>query len=86
MKCLSSLCFFPLFAASSGQIAKANDIEIWYETFGEEKNPALLLVMGGLCQGILWPTEFCEQLAQAGFYVIRYDHRDTGSGQGLSAG
>lgn len=51
---------------------------LWYETFGEKDNPPLLLVMGGLCQGILWPTGFCEQLAAEGFYVIRYDHRDTG--------
>ena len=59
-------------------IAKANKIDIWYETFGEKKNPPLLLIMGALAQGILWPTEFCEQLAGEGFYVIRYDHRDSG--------
>lgn len=64
--------------ASPVQLAKANGIKIWYETFGEPQNPALLLVMGGLCQGILWPTDFCEQLAREGFYVIRYDHRDCG--------
>lgn len=64
--------------AQPGQIAKANGIEIWYETFGEEKDPALLMIMGGFAQGILWPTEFCEKLARAGFYVIRYDNRDTG--------
>lgn len=59
-------------------IAKANNIDIWYETFGKTKDEAVLLVMGACCQGIFWPTEFCEQLAKAGFYVIRYDHRDTG--------
>lgn len=64
--------------ASSGQIAQANGIEIWYETFGEKKDPALLLVMGGCSQGILWPVELCEQFADKGFYVIRYDHRDMG--------
>ena len=64
--------------ASSGQIAQANGIEIWYETFGEKKDPALLMVMGGCCQGIMWPVELCEQFADQGFYVIRYDHRDMG--------
>lgn len=63
---------------SKGHITQTNGIDCWYETFGEKENPALLLVMGGLCQGILWPTEFCEQLAAEGFYVIRYDHRDSG--------
>lgn len=71
------ICLNCSLGAGSG-IAKANGINIWHETFGDEKDPALLLVMGGLCQGILWPTEFCEQLSEAGFYVIRYDHRDSG--------
>ena len=65
-------------AASAGQIAQANGIEIWHETFGNKENPALVLISGALGQGILWPTEFCEKLCNAGFYVIRYDHRDTG--------
>ncbi|MBA3956916.1 MAG: alpha/beta hydrolase [Parachlamydiaceae bacterium] len=64
--------------ANQAQIAKTNEIETWYETFGEKENPALLLAMGGLCQGILWPKEFCEQLAEQGFFVIRYDYRDSG--------
>lgn len=64
--------------AGQGQLAKANNIDIWYETFGEKENPAVLLIMGGSCQGILWPRAFCDMLANAGFYVIRYDHRDMG--------
>lgn len=65
-------------ALTHGQIAKTDNIDIWYETFGDKKDPAMLLIMGGLCQGILWPKEFCELLAQHHFYVIRYDHRDCG--------
>lgn len=68
---------FSLFA-DQGKIAKVNGINIWYETFGNKKNPSLLLIMGGCCQGVLWPREFCERLAAEGFYVIRYDHRDSG--------
>ncbi len=64
--------------ASPGFTAHVNNIDIWYETFGDRKDPAILLIMGGLCQGILWPTEFCEALTNEGFYVIRYDHRDSG--------
>lgn len=75
MLLLSASC--SLFAGQ-GKIAKANEIDIWYETFGNKKNPSLLLIMGGCCQGVLWPQEFCERLASEGFYVIRYDHRDAG--------
>jgi pimeloyl-ACP methyl ester carboxylesterase len=34
--------------------------------------------MGAGTQGIMCPTEFCHRLASKGFFVIRYDHRDTG--------
>jgi pimeloyl-ACP methyl ester carboxylesterase len=71
-------CCAPLVAFSQGQIAKANGIAIWYETFGEKENTPLLLIMGGCCQGVLWPKVFCEKLAKEGFYVVRYDHRDMG--------
>lgn len=72
---LSSL-MLPLFAG--GQIAQTQGINIWYETFGNSNDPAMLLIMGGCCQGTLWPEEFCHQIANEGLYVIRYDHRDTG--------
>jgi len=68
----------PPLLAGPGQLTKANNINIWLETFGEKENPAVLLIMGGSCQGILWPKIFCEKLANEGFYVIRYDHRDMG--------
>jgi pimeloyl-ACP methyl ester carboxylesterase len=63
---------------SRGKFASVNGLEIWYETFGSQEDPALLLVMGGGCQGVLWPVDFCEKFAKEGFYVIRYDHRDAG--------
>lgn len=71
---------FSLFSNQSNQskIAHVNGIDIWYETFGEKENPAVLLIMGGCCQGVIWDKGFCERLADTGFYVIRYDHRDTG--------
>ena len=61
-----------------GETVNFKDQEIWYDTTGNKENQPLLLIMGGGCQGILWPKEFCNQLANAGFYVIRFDHRDTG--------
>ena len=74
---MSMLPFFSLHSESN--IAHANGIDIWYETFGTPTDPAYLLITGGGgCQGILWPTYFCERLAKEGFYVIRYDNRDSG--------
>lgn len=34
-------------------------------------------------QSIFWPIEFCEKLAKSGYYVIRYDHRNTGKSDGI---
>ncbi len=58
--------------------AKANGLTLEYETFGDAKNPALLLIMGVGCQLVMWPDSFCTGLADMGFHVIRYDNRDVG--------
>jgi len=58
--------------------AKANGIEIEYETFGNRADPAMLLIMGLGAQLTLWPRAFCEGLASNGFFVVRYDNRDCG--------
>jgi pimeloyl-ACP methyl ester carboxylesterase len=53
-------------------------VTLCYETFGEESAPPLLLIQGLGMQMVGWPEEFCERLAAAGFYVVRFDNRDTG--------
>ncbi|MFW9972533.1 MAG: alpha/beta fold hydrolase [Candidatus Odinarchaeota archaeon] len=58
--------------------AKANNIEIEYETFGDPSSKPLLLIMGLGAQMIRWDIEMCERLAELGFYVIRFDNRDVG--------
>jgi pimeloyl-ACP methyl ester carboxylesterase len=58
--------------------ARANAIEIEYETFGESGSSPLLLIMGLGGQLIRWPEVFCQELADRDHYVIRFDNRDTG--------
>jgi len=53
-------------------------LKLEYDTFGSSTDPALLLVMGLGAQLIAWPRAFCERLADAGRFVIRYDNRDCG--------
>ena len=53
-------------------------VDICYETFGEDSKPPILLVMGlGGPMG-WWTSDFCTQLADRGYFVIRFDNRDTG--------
>lgn len=58
--------------------AKANGIDIEYETAGRKGDPAMLLIMGLGAQLTIWPDAFCGGLAAKGFYVVRFDNRDTG--------
>ena len=60
------------------RLAHAGDIEIAYETFGIEEDVPLVLIMGLATQMLGWPDEFCDLLARAGHYVIRFDNRDIG--------
>jgi len=53
-------------------------MEIEYETFGSSSDPALLLVMGFTAQLTAWHEDFCQGLADKGYFVIRYDNRDCG--------
>jgi pimeloyl-ACP methyl ester carboxylesterase len=58
--------------------ANANGIEIEYVTEGNPSDPALLLVMGLGAQLTTWPDAFVEGLHRRGFFVIRFDNRDSG--------
>jgi pimeloyl-ACP methyl ester carboxylesterase len=58
--------------------AAVGKVEIEYDTFGTRSNTAILLVMGLSYQMIEWDKEFCQQLADRGFWVVRYDNRDVG--------
>ncbi|MBN1527485.1 MAG: alpha/beta hydrolase [Thermoleophilaceae bacterium] len=53
-------------------------VTLCYETFGNESDPPLLLVMGLGMQMVGWHEDFCGELAGRGFHVVRFDNRDAG--------
>jgi len=53
-------------------------VDIYYETFGDPTDPALLLVNGLGSQCINYRTEWCEGFVDRGFFTIRFDNRDVG--------
>lgn len=59
-------------------ITTDDELTIWSESFGNPTDSAVLLIMGAMNQGTVWPDDFCQKLAASGNFVIRYDHRDTG--------
>jgi pimeloyl-ACP methyl ester carboxylesterase len=48
------------------------------EQFGTPAKGTIILIMGLGTQLIAWPLEFCVQLAETGYRVIRFDNRDVG--------
>ena len=60
------------------EFADIGPVTLCYETFGDPADPAILLIMGLGTQMVAWREDFCRQLVDRGFYVIRYDNRDAG--------
>lgn len=56
----------------------ANKIELEYESFGREADPAILLIMGLGGHLTRWNLELCDLLVARGYRVIRFDNRDCG--------
>ena len=53
-------------------------VTLCYEGFGDPDDTPILLIMGLATQMIAWHEDFCRQLAERGFYVVRFDNRDIG--------
>ncbi len=51
------------------------------ESFGNQCHHVIVLISGAGATARFWSNDFCEQIVEAGYYVIRFDHRD----QGLSS-
>jgi pimeloyl-ACP methyl ester carboxylesterase len=58
--------------------AHVNGIDIEYVMEGDPADPPLLLVMGLGAQLIAWPESFVLGLRDRGYFVIRFDNRDSG--------
>src|SRR5690606_10139310 len=57
------------------------DVRLYYEVFGDESDPVLVLVSGGGAQLLSWDERFIAMLTAQGLRVVRFDNRDTGLSQ-----
>jgi pimeloyl-ACP methyl ester carboxylesterase len=62
---------------SKGRVP-SNGIQIYYEAFGESKDPTVLLIVGMDEQCTAWFPYFYEPIVEAGYHVVRFDNRDSG--------
>ena len=60
------------------KMVRNGDVSICTESFGDPNNPAILLIAGATVSMLFWDENFCKELANKGFYVIRFDNRDVG--------
>jgi pimeloyl-ACP methyl ester carboxylesterase len=58
--------------------AKNGAVELYYETFGDPADDAVLLINGLGSQLTRWPEPFCALLVEKGLFTIRFDNRDVG--------
>lgn len=63
---------------------KYQELELCTHYFGSPINPAVVLISGAAGQSILWNKIFCQNIANAGYFVIRFDSRDTGLSSGIN--
>ena len=68
----------PVAVAAEQFVTTSDGLEICFQTFGDPADEAALLVMGLAGPMTWWDPEFCTLLASKGFFVIRFDNRDTG--------
>jgi pimeloyl-ACP methyl ester carboxylesterase len=60
------------------------EVTLYYETFGSDDAPVLLLVNGLGSQCINFKVEFCQKFADRGWRAVRFDNRDVGLSSHLS--
>ena len=58
--------------------AKNGQVELEYETFGDDCPETVILINGLGSQMTRWPVAFCEKLVARGYRAIRFDNRDVG--------
>ena len=58
--------------------ARNGEVELYYETFGDEDDPTLLLVNGLGSQCINYAEAWIDRFVAEGFRVVRFDNRDVG--------
>ncbi len=61
-----------------GDIVKVNNVDIWFEEYGDSSNDTILLIMGANANCKQWDQEFINQLVNCNFHLVRFDNRDVG--------
>ena len=61
-----------------GEIARVNNIDVWWEDFGERSSTTILLIMGANANALYWDQRFIDELVKNNYHVVIFDNRDVG--------
>ena len=64
----------------------SDEVQLCAEVIGDRADPTVLLIGGATWSMDWWNDELCQQLADRGRMVVRYDQRDTGRSTSYPAG
>lgn len=64
----------------------SGDVQLCVEIIGDRADPTVLLIGGATWSMDWWDEKLCQQLADRGRRVVRYDQRDTGRSISYPAG
>lgn len=67
-------------------MVRTRGVDLATEARGEGRRGTVLLAMGATASMVWWPDALLEALADGGYQVIRFDHRDTGQSTLNAAG
>jgi len=61
-----------------GEIARINNVDIWWEGYGDKSNTSVLLIMGANASALYWDRKFIDELVANDLHVVIFDNRDVG--------
>lgn len=67
-----------------GQVTRLNNIDIWWQEYGEKDHPTILMIMGLNSNSKVWPDKFIKKLVDEEFHVVIFDNRDIGKSTWLT--
>ena len=64
--------------SEEGNFSKINGLDIWWNSFGNPRDPAVLMIMGLNSNSKVWSEKFIQGLVDKDLHVIIFDNRDIG--------
>ena len=64
--------------SDEGNISKINGLDIWWNSFGNPADPAVLMIMGLNSNSKVWSENYIQELVDNDLHVIIFDNRDIG--------